>query len=630
MGIEIYALMLHNINMRLLIILPLLLFFVSACVPTTTRDDDTQISIEINEREENALLLFESGRYSEAAIEYINLSQKNRKKFTFYITKAIDAYAKDKKYNKANEIIKNNSLNDQNTELNKKIIILNAYEQFNSGKPGSAINLLKNVSEYEIPENFEIAFHEILAKASLAYGNYIDAAIEQLKLTKYLVSDEKVDNNTKVVWKIFKSMDKYELEDLRFTAPDELTSWFELALINQAYKYQPKKLKNAIDGWAQRYQNHFAYTLVTDELINKSMRSVERPSKIGLLLPVTGKHKKSAAAVRDGFLAAWYFDKQKKADVRIYDANTINITEIYQKALEDGVDYIVGPLEKEAINQLYDNAVMPIKILALNRQDLRKDEIGNKNLIQFSLSPEDEAEHIAEIAMSDGHKQALVLTPNTPWGNRLTETFSQHWVKLGGEITGRVSFINNTTDFSTPVKELLNIDKSEQRARNLRNKLNIKIHNVERRRKDVDFIFAAAIPEDARQLIPQIRFYHADDLPIYSTSHIFTGIIDASKDIDLNNVIFVDMPWILDTERQLSIIQDALNRNWTQEKSQYRRLYALGIDAYNLIPDIYRLTHEENSFFLGETGSLTINSANIVKRSLRKAKFSEGKPVLLN
>ncbi len=138
------------------------------------------------------------------------------------------------------------------------------------------------------------------------------------------------------------------------------------------------------------------------------------------------------------------------------------------------------------------------------------------------------------------------------------------------------------------------------------------------------------MPEDARQLIPQIRFYHADDLPIYSTSHIFTGIIDASKDIDLNNVIFVDMPWILDTERQLSIIQDALNRNWTQEKSQYRRLYALGIDAYNLIPDIYRLTHEENSFFLGETGSLTINSANIVKRSLRKAKFSEGKPVLLN
>ena len=439
-----------------------------------------------------------------------------------------------------------------------------------------------------------------------------------------------INNNIKVIWEIFESMSEFELEDLRFVAPDELTSWFELASINQTYKYQPKKLKNAIDGWAQRYQNHFAYTLVTDELIDKSIQSVQRPSKIGLLLPVTGKHKKLAAAVRDGFLAAWYFDKQKKADIRIYNANTINIIEVYQQALKDGVDYIVGPLEKEAINQLYDNADISIKILALNQQDLRKDEIENKNLIQFSLSPEDEAIQIAEIAMSDGHKRALVLTPDTPWGNRITETFSQHWVKLGGEITGHTSFINNTTDFSTPVKELLNIDKSEQRARSLRNKLNLKIHNVERRRKDVDFIFAAAMPEDARQLIPQIRFHHADNLPIYSTSHIFTGIVDTAKDIDLNNIIFVDIPWILDSERQLSIIQDALNKYWSQEKSQYRRLYALGIDAYNLIPDIYRLTHEENSFFLGETGSLTINSANIVKRSLRKAKFSEGKPVLLN
>ena len=131
-------------------------------------------------------------------------------------------------------------------------------------------------------------------------------------------------------------------------------------------------------------------------------------------------------------------------------------------------------------------------------------------------------------------------------------------------------------------------------------------------------------------MIPQLRFHYADNLPVYSTSHIFTGIIDSAKDIDLNNVIFIDMPWILDTKRQLSIVQDALNRNWSQEKSEYRRLYALGIDAYNLIPNINRLNHEEDSFMIGETGDLTIVRDNIIKRNLRKAKFIEGKPVLLN
>ena len=630
MILEILSFMLHNIRMRILIILPFLLLFLSACIPTTTKDEDIQIRGEIKEREENALSLLESGRYSEAAYEYLSLSQKNEERFTFYITKAIDAYVIDKRYTEAYEIIENNPLDGQDIELNKRIVILNAYVELESGRPGATINLLSELSEKNIPMNFKISFYEIFAKANFAYGNYLKAATEQLKLAKYLNSPQMIDDNTRTIWKIFESIPKSELEDFRFAAPDELTSWFELAVINESYKYQPKKLEDAINGWAQRYQNHYAHTLITKELIDKSALLAQRPSKIGLLLPMKGKYKKSAIAVRDGFLAAWYLDKKEKANIQIYDANSLNIVDAYQQAIKDGVEYIVGPLEKEAIDQLHDNIDTPVKILALNRRDQKKENNNNENLIQFGLSPEDEAMQIAEIAMSDGHKNVLVLASETSLGNRLAETFKEHWIKLGGEISGQTNYIVNTTDFSSPVKELLNIDKSERRAKDLRNKLNIKIHNVERRREDVDFIFTTAVPNDARQLIPQIRFHHADNLPIYSTSNIYTGIIDSAKDIDLNDVIFIDMPWILDSERQLSIIQVVLNRNWSQEKSKYRRLYALGVDAYNLIPDINRLTQEENSVMLGETGNLTIDSTNIVRRNLRKARFVEGKPLLTN
>ena len=622
--------MLHNIYMRLLIILLFLLPFLSACVTTTSTEADIQLNSEIKEIEENALSLIQSGDYSEAAREYLNLSQKNEKRFTFYIIKAIDAFTEGKDYDKAYEILIKNTLNNQDVEVHIRTKILNAYIDLESGRPGKTLNLLNEITEDEIPKSFKIAFHEIYARSNLAHGNYIKAALEQLKLTEYLSSPKIIEDNSRKVWEIFELIPKSELEDLRLVVPAELLSWLELALINQTYKYQPKKLENTIDGWAQRYQNHDAYDSITKELINKSAQFAQRPSKIGLLLPLTGQYKKYAIAVRDGFLAAWYLDRQEKADIEIYNANSSNIIEIYQKALNDGVDYIVGPLEKEATNQLYGNTNASIKILALNRQDLKNDQSGNKNLFQFGLSLEDEAGQVAEIAISDGHKRALVLTPDTPWGNRLADAFVKHLLELGGEVSRHTRFINNTTDFSSPVKELLNIDKSEQRARDLRNKLKIKIHNIERRRQDADFIFTAAIPEDARQLIPQLRFHYADNLPVYSTSHIFTGIIDSAKDIDLNDVIFIDMPWILDTKRQLSIVQDALNRNWSQEKSEYRRLYALGIDAYNLIPNINRLNHEEDSFMIGETGDLTIVRDNIIKRNLRKAKFIEGKPVLLN
>ncbi len=617
--------------MRLLIILLFLLPFLSACVTTTSKEADIQLNSEIKEIEENALSLIQSGDYSEAAREYLNLSQKNKKRFTFYIIKAIDAFTEGKDYDKAYEILVKNTLNNQDVEVHIRTKILNAYIDLESGRPGKTLNLLNEITEDEIPKSFKIAFHEIYARSNLAHGNYIKAALEQLKLTKYLSSPKIIEDNSRKVWEIFELIPKSELEDLRLVAPDELLSWLELALINQTYKYQPKKLENTIDGWTQRYQNHDAYDSITKELINKSAQFAQRPSKIGLLLPLTGQYKKSSIAVRDGFLAAWYLDRQKKADIEIYNANSSNIIEIYQKALNDGVDYIVGPLEKEATNQLYNDTNTSIKILALNRQDLKNDQSGNKNLFQFGLSLEDEAGQVAEIAISDGHKRALVLTPDTLLGDRLADAFVKHWLELGGEVSRHTRFINNTTDFSSPVKELLNIDKSEQRARDLRNKLKIKIHNIERRRQDADFIFIAAMPEDARQLIPQLRFHYADNLPVYSTSHIFTGIIDSAKDIDLNDVIFIDMPWILDTKRQLSIIQDALNRNWSQEKKEgYRRLYALGIDAYCLIPDIGRLSHEKNSFMSGETGDLTIVRDNIIKRTLRKAKFIEGKPVLLN
>lgn len=604
--------------------------FLSACVTTTSKEADIQLNSEIKEIEENALSLIQSGDYSEAAREYLNLSQKNEKRFTFYIIKAIDAFTEGKDYDKAYEILVKNTLNNQDVEVHIRTKILNAYIDLESGRPGKTLNLLNEITEDEIPKSFKIAFHEIYARSNLAHGNYIKAALEQLKLTKYLSSPKIIEDNSRKVWEIFELIPKSELEDLRLVVPDELLSWLELALINQTYKYQPKKLENTIDGWAQRYQNHDAYDSITKELINKSVQLAQRPSKIGLLLPLTGQYKKYAIAVRDGFLAAWYLDRQEKADIEIYNANSSNIIEIYQKALNDGVDYIVGPFEKEATNQLYGNTNASIKILALNRQDLKNDQSGNKNLFQFGLSLEDEAGQVAEIAISDGHKRALVLTPDTLLGDRLADAFVKHWLELGGEVSRHTRFINNTTDFSSPVKELLNIDKSEQRARDLRKKLKIKIHNIERRRQDADFIFIAAIPKDARQLIPQLRFHYADNLPIYSTSHIFTGIIDSAKDIDLNDVIFIDMPWILDTKRQLSIVQDALNRNWSQEKSEYRRLYALGIDAYNLIPEINRLNHEEDSFMTGETGDLTIVRDNIIKRNLRKAKFIEGKPVLLN
>jgi uncharacterized protein len=611
--------------MRLFIIFLLSLTLLSGCGPTRPSNQQAQV-----DPEENARVLMQSGDYSAAAAEYLTLAENDKNNASVYRLKAAAAYVEAGLYAEANKVISETVVSDNDSVQKLRMRILSARLQLEFGQPGNALNMLTEIDGSKIPSNLQITYYDILARAYLAHGDYLKAVSERLRLSNLLSSPTEIDQNYSSLWEIFETIPQDELEELRLVAPDELTSWFELASISKGYRYEPAKLKNAIDGWIQRYPEHPAYSSIAPQLINRSSEFVQRPSKIGLLLPLSGKYKKSSTAIRDGFLAAWYMDNPQLSEVKIYDANSLNIRDVYQQAVADGVEYVVGPLEKEAVDQLANYGELPIKVLALNRQDVINEETVNNKLIQFALSPEDEAAQVAEAAMSDGHQLALVITPNIPWGDRIADAFKKRWLELGGGILEQRHFESSTKDFASPVKELLNIDSSEQRGKELRSKLGRKIHTVDRRREDADFIFTAAIPGDARQLFPQFRFHRAGDLPVYSTSHIFTGIVDSAKDTDLNGVMFIDMPWILDTTRQLSIIQDALNRNWSQEKSQYRRLYALGIDAYRLIPEMGRLSVEKNSYLIGETGDLTISSNNIVKRKLRRAQFVEGKPVPIN
>ena len=611
--------------MRLLFIFIISLVLLSGCGPS--RPDTEQVQVD---PEENARALMQSGDYAAAAVEYLSLADNDKQNASVYRLKAAAAYVEAGKYIEADSILNETTVANGDAMQTIRMQILSARLQLEFGQANNALNILNNVPVQTIPQSLQISYYDILARAYLSNKAYLDAASTRLQLGSLLTSTTEIDQNHSALWDIFETMPQNELEELRLVAPASLTSWFELASIAKGYQYEPTKLKNAIDGWIQRYPGHPAFSSIAPRLISRSSEFVQRPAKIGLLLPLSGKFEKSSTAIRDGFLAAWYQDYQKDSEIKIYDANSLNIKEVYQQAIDDGVEFIVGPLEKEAVSQLAELGELPIQVLALNRQDMDNIESMNPKLIQFALSPEDEAVQVAENAMSDGHRLALVITPDIPWGNRIADAFKKRWLELGGGILEQGYFETNSKDYGTPVKRLLNIDSSEKRGKELRSRLGLKIHNVERRREDVDFIFTAAVPNDARQLFPQFRFHRGGDIPVYSTSHIFSGIEDSARDNDLNGVMFIDMPWLIDTTRQLSLIQDSLNRNWAQEKSQFRRLYALGVDAYRLIPEMGRLKAEKNTYLSGETGDLTINDMNIVKRKLRRAHFVDGKPIPLN
>ena len=61
------------------------------------------------------------------------------------------------------------------------------------------------------------------------------------------------------------------------------------------------------------------------------------------------------------------------------------------------------------------------------------------------------------------------------------------------------------------------------------------------------------------------------------------------------------------------------------EFANYIRLYALGSDAYRLIPEINSLSRSEAVTFNGATGVLSIDAFGHINRQTRWATFSRGK-----
>lgn len=358
-----------------------------------------------------------------------------------------------------------------------------------------------------------------------------------------------------------------------------------------------------------------------------------QPRQIALLLPFRGGYRKAAEAVRDGFIAAWHDAGDYKPALRIYDANALNVEQMYAQAVAEGADFVVGPLEKQAIKELAKLTELPVPVLALNQAPAGPGEKPAgpgvlPSLMQFGLSPEDEARQVAQRARLDGRGRALVIVPNDPWGQRLHRAFRDAWLPLGGRVLERVSYDPQGKDYSLPVRRLLNIDASEERARRLRRKLNVALRSEARLRQDADLIFMAAFPVAARQLVPQFRFHKAEGLPVYATSHVFTGAVNPQADADMNEVMFADLPWILLPRAGASSLRALVNEHF-QASSAYRRLHALGVDAFHLIPHLPRLAVDGAASFAGATGLLSMAGDGMINRQLLWSRIVNGKPELL-
>jgi outer membrane PBP1 activator LpoA protein len=353
-----------------------------------------------------------------------------------------------------------------------------------------------------------------------------------------------------------------------------------------------------------------------------SKHSFSIPTAIALLLPESGRYAKAAQVIKDGFMTAYHQSQSNfQPSIRFYDSSMVNPVSLYHQVIAEGAELVIGPLSKDNIQNLALGTELTIPVLALNHiPNLAKD-----NLFQFGLSPIDGAKQATTKASLDGHKKALILTPETNQGRRINEYLTEYWQQTGGTILESQSYDAKESDFSKPIKDLLNLDESRYRYNRLKRLLAKDIKYTERRRQDIDAILLSASAKKARSIYPQLRFYRATRVPVYATPNIYSGLPNPSLDIDLNNITFCDIPWLFPSVYTGELSQESLRNQWQFLPRKYLRLLALGIDSFNIITHLEQINLTP---YPGATGKLSINMENRITRQLVCAKFIKGIPVI--
>lgn len=446
---------------------------------------------------------------------------------------------------------------------------------------------------------------------------------ERIALAELLPDDalEEHKANFDAIWQTLMEIPLPQLQRLVRTSRNRIQQgWYELARLSKNNQTNLREQVAQVDRWVREWPEHPASFQLPGDLQLLRQLYQDQPQKIALLLPRNGSLGGAASAIRDGFMAAFYQMRLTETvvpELRFYDTSGDDINDVYNRAIADGAGLIIGPLKKEHVTDLSLRGQMPVPTLALNTID---NPLGTvENLYQFGLGVEDEAQLAAHKAWRDGHRRALLIAPNTTWGDRSVEAFRQVWQALGGELSQDYRF-EDTNDFSKIIKQAMQLDQSDARAREVRSIVG-SIEFEPRRRQDIDVIFLAAQANQARQIKPTLAFHYAGDIPVYGTSHVYSGQPEPKLDQDMNGVRFSTLPWFFNRDLPE---RKALEKH-AENSPNLQPLYALGVDIFHLYPRLKQLENIEQAKFYGQTGKLNLNQDQQIQRQQVWAEFKNGR-----
>lgn len=181
-------------------------------------------------------------------------------------------------------------------------------------------------------------------------------------------------------------------------------------------------------------------------------------AKVGLLLPLSGRHKAVGQAILNAAELALFdlADNDFNLLVRDTGGTAPGAKAAARSLLEEGVGLILGPLFASSVIAITPE-VRPtgVPVVAFSNDRL----VAGDGIFVMGLSPKAQVERVVGYAASQGLIDFGLLAPNTPYGNAVIKAMQGAMQRNGTQLSRLVTYPAGSSDLTPQVKSLAQYER---------------------------------------------------------------------------------------------------------------------------------------------------------------------------
>ncbi|HEX4479256.1 MAG TPA: penicillin-binding protein activator [Rudaea sp.] len=580
----------------------------AGCGETPTRDEAPFADAAAAEQAYN------QGDLDHAAQLFLNVSYANPRDAAHYKLRAAEAYRENGELDQAAQALSGIKPQRLNPEESVRLSLVQAEIALSHRAPQQALQALDMARlDATVGPNLHVRALELRSRAFAANNDPINSARTRTELDRYLTGSDRAQNEQQIIATLQQAPPPtLKAQAASLPQGDPFRRWLDQALRRGGNEPLPQVVlrPDAPVG-----------TMVPNTQGGTQREGYRASHRIALLLPDDGPLRAVAQPIRDGFFAAHFADTNpQRAEIYIYNSGGAPLEAVtaYQHAVADGADRIVGPLTRDAVSAILAQGRLPVPVLALNQPD--RGEIPPAGSATFGLTPDSEGAQAAEHMLERGVSRAVIIAATPDWAERASLAFRAQFESRNGQILGEARVNDTEVNFATMIAKAMSSVSRTGTAPSLPGAA--PLPDAPAIESDVG-IFITMRPQQARLLLPQLKLAGFTGIPVFATSHIYGGDYNPGLDRDLNGVEFCDAPWLFDVVPGVPQ-HSSISKNLDSARGAGGRLFAMGLDAYALVPYMDWLMQHRGSYLPGATGQLAEDNDGRIQRLLSWAQFDNG------